>query len=205
MKILFFDTETTGLNHNVNGIHQMSGYIVIDNIIVDSFDIKFRPFEGCICEKAAFEVTGLTEEEVLNREVSENDAYNQFKSMLEKYVKKFDKRDKFFVLGYNINFDINFLNELFERNNDKYLFSYIFGNPIDVMSLAGQKLMSLRPTMVNFKQGTVAKMLGIELEEDKLHDALYDVWVCVRIYNLLTNTKIKFQDELSTNNQMEWE
>lgn len=203
MKLLFFDTETTGLNHNVNGIHQMSGYIVIDNIIVDSFDIKFRPFDGCLCEDGAFEVTGLTEEEVMNREVSEQDALNQLLSIFDKHVNKYDRNDKMFVIGYNINFDINFINEFFRRNNNTFLYSYIFTNPIDVMSLAGHKLMSLRPTMPNFKQGTVAKTLCIQMDEDKLHDALYDVWVCVRIYNLITNTKIKFQDEISTDNQMD--
>lgn len=32
MKLLFFDLETTGVNPGKNGIHQISGEIVIDGV-----------------------------------------------------------------------------------------------------------------------------------------------------------------------------
>ena len=37
--------------------------------------------------------------------------------------------------------------------------------------------------MPNFKQSTVAAALGIELDEKRLHDSLYDIELCKQIYN----------------------
>ena len=34
--------------------------------------------------------------------------------------------------------------------------------------------------------GTVAKTLGIAVEDDKLHDAAYDMDVCDKIYEIVT-------------------
>lgn len=192
IKLLFFDTETTGLDSETCGIHQMSGSVVIDGEIVEKFDFKFRPFDDCVFQEDALKLKDLSEEELMSRELSDSDVYNQFVNMLDKYVKKFDKKDKFYIVGYNIGFDINFLKKMFIRNKNEFLFSYFWGNPIDVMSLAGQKLMYFRSGMENFKQGTVAKQLGIPLEENLLHDSLYDVEVLMKIYSLVTNYKINF-------------
>lgn len=43
MKLLFFDLETTGTNPGRNGIHQISGQIVIDGKHVQDFDFHVRP------------------------------------------------------------------------------------------------------------------------------------------------------------------
>lgn len=39
-----------------------------------------------------------------------------------------------------------------------------------------------RASLVNFKLMTVAKYLGHDVEEDKLHDALYDIELTEKIY-----------------------
>lgn len=40
MKLLFYDLETTGLDKDKHGVYQMSGRIVIDGSVVETFDIK---------------------------------------------------------------------------------------------------------------------------------------------------------------------
>ena len=47
------------------------------------------------------------------------------------------------------------------------------------------KLRNKRSELENFKQSTVAKYLGIEIDESKLHDAEYDIKVCIQIFNKL--------------------
>ncbi len=37
MKLLFFDLETTGIKYWRNGVHQISGEIVIDGVTKESF------------------------------------------------------------------------------------------------------------------------------------------------------------------------
>ena len=43
MKLLFFDLETTGTNPGRNGIHQISGQVVIDGIVKEQFDFHVQP------------------------------------------------------------------------------------------------------------------------------------------------------------------
>ena len=61
---------------------------------------------------------------------------------------------------------------------------------IDVMVLAGQYLMEERPKMENFRQATVAKQLGINVDESQLHNAIYDINLMVDIYKEVT---VEFQ------------
>lgn len=44
--------------------------------------------------------------------------------------------------------------------------------------------------MKDFKQGTVAKTLGIQVDDTKLHDALYDIEICKAIYDIVSPYKI---------------
>lgn len=43
MKLFFFDLETTGVNPARNGIHQISGEIVINGETMETFDFHVQP------------------------------------------------------------------------------------------------------------------------------------------------------------------
>ena len=45
-KLLYFDTETTGLDPVRNGIIQIAGIIVIDGEVKEEFNIKMQPHEN---------------------------------------------------------------------------------------------------------------------------------------------------------------
>ena len=182
MKLLFFDIETTGVKFWKNGIHQISGQIIIDEFYQESFDFKVCPVEGCIFEKEALEVGNVTIEQI-KAYPPMKEVYLQIIEMLSKYVDKFDKKDKFFLVGYNnASFDNQFLRAWFVQNGDKYFGSWFWSSSIDIMVLASQKLMNERPEMENFQLKTVAKQLGIEIDESKLHDASYDIELTKDIY-----------------------
>lgn len=198
IKRLFIDVETTGTDEKINGIHQISGVIEIDGKIKESFDYKIRPFEGAIIEPKAIEVSNVTEEQIKNNPLSEKEAYNLLSGLMLKYVQKFDKKDKFFFVGYNAHFDKNFMSEFWLRQNDKYFFSLVWGNIIDVMVLATEKLEHVRHEMINFKLMTVADKFGIKLDENKLHDASYDIEITRDLYYLLKNNNIKKEETTVT-------
>lgn len=65
MKLLFFDLETTGTNPGRNGIHQISGSIVIDGKHIQDFDFHVQPNPKATIEDAALQVAGVTREQVL--------------------------------------------------------------------------------------------------------------------------------------------
>ncbi len=109
--------------------------------------------------------------------------YTELTTMLGKYVKKFDKADKFFTVGFNnASFDCPFLRAFFVQNGDQYYGSWFWANPIDTFVLATPKLMEVRTKMPDFKLKTVAAQLGIEVDEAKLHDGAYDIDLTRLIY-----------------------
>lgn len=185
MKLLFFDLETTGTKYWRNGIHQISGEIVIDGELKEKFNFNVSPNPQCEVEDEALKVCNVTREQIFSYPQMQ-DVYIQFTGMLSKYVDKYDKNDKFFLVGYNnASFDNSFLKAFFVQNGDNFFYSWFWVNSIDVMVLATQHLMSKRHQMRDFKQETVARTLGIELESEKLHDASYDIWLTRQIYDIV--------------------
>ena len=53
MKLFFYDLETTGTNPGRNGIHQISGQIVIDGEVKEEFDFHVAPNPKAVIEKEA--------------------------------------------------------------------------------------------------------------------------------------------------------
>lgn len=189
MKIVFFDLETTGTLVNKHGIHQLSGEIVVDGEVKETFDFRVQPNLKAEILQEALDVAGVTKEQILAYPPME-EVYAQFVAMLDKYVDRFNKKDKFFLAGYNnASFDNQFLRAWFVQNNDKYFGSWFWSNSIDVMVMATPYLADKRSEMENFKQGTVAKTLEIQVDDSKLHDALYDIQVCKAIYNIVSPLK----------------
>lgn len=185
MKLLFFDLETTGVNPGKNGIHQISGMIEIDGIEQERFNFYVQPNPKAIIEEQALAVAGVTREQVMAYPTM-RDVYNQFIAMLGKYVDKYDKQDKFFLVGYNnASFDNQFLRGFFLQNGDNYFGSWFWANSIDVMVLASHHLASRRQEMENFKLATVAKFMGIKVDDEALHDAFYDIYLTREIYKLM--------------------
>ena len=184
---IFYDLETTGINHKQNSIHQLAGLIEIDGEIVEEFDIRARPHPKAKVSEKALEVSGTTMEQLESYQ-SQKEAHFEFTAMLRSYVNRFDKRDKAFLVGYNNrHFDDFFLRTLFEINGDSYFGAYFWVPTFDTMILAGQFLEYCRPKMKDFKLKTVAEYLGlVEKDSDKWHDALFDVKVTREIYKTVT-------------------
>lgn len=187
MKLLFFDLETTGIKYWKNGIHQISGEIVIDGVVKESFNFNVCPHPQCEIEEEALRICNVTKEQIHSYPPMQQ-VYTQFISMISKYVDKYDKKDKFFLVGYNnASFDNYFLKAFFVQNGDNFFYSWFWVNSIDVMVLATQHLMRKRHEMTDFKQETVARTLGIKIDTDKLHDASYDIQLTKEIYNKLSS------------------
>ncbi len=187
MKLLFFDLETAGLNPNKNGMHQISGCIEIDGEEKEYFDFKVAPNPELEISDQALAVSGKTREEVIAYPEM-NTIYNQFIKLLSKYIDRYDKKDKFFLVGYNnASFDNNFLREWFKQNNDQYYGSWFWPNSLDVYVLATQKFLRERCEMNDFKLKTVSKCAGIEVDESRIHDAIYDIKITKELYKIVTS------------------
>lgn len=191
MKQLFYDLETTGTMYWRNGIHQFSGMVVIDGEIKETFNYKVCPNPKADITEEALQVAGVSKEDILQYPPMQ-EVYSEFVQMLGKYVDKYDKTDKFFLCGYNnASFDNQFLRAWFVQNGDNYFGSWFWSSAIDVMVLATQALMEVRSRMLNFKLCTVSQAFGIKIEEEKLHDAMYDIYLTYEVYKRITNNALK--------------
>ncbi len=184
-KLFFYDLETTGTNPGRHGIHQISGEIVIDGKSVETFDFKVQPNPKAQIEDAALAVGGVTREQIMAYPPM-GQVYTQLVTLLAKYVNKYDKTDKFHLVGYNNRgFDDNFFRGFFLQNGDNYFGSWFWADSIDVLVLASTFLADRRAELPNFKLATVADFLGIDTTAGKLHDASFDIYVTKAVFDFI--------------------
>lgn len=188
-KLFFFDLETTGVKYWKNGIHQISGAIVIDGEVKENFNFNVQPFRDCLIEDEALAVANVTKEQIQSYPAMLF-VYKDLIEMLSKYVNKYDKTDKFHLVGYNnASFDNQFFRAFFVQNGDNYFGSWFWADSIDCYVLASNYFKDVRSSFADFKQKTVAQRLGIAVDENRLHDAEYDIELCMDIYYKLSNNQ----------------
>lgn len=188
---IFYDTETTGLDENKNGIHQLSGIIEVNDKVVETFDFRIKPRKECIIHTSALDVSGTTRE-ALEGFPEAPIIYRAFLKMLGKYCDRFNRKDKMWLIGFNSrSFDDKFLRAFFEQNNDTYFGSWFWSDSIDVMMLASEYLINRRSNMSSFKLKRVAIELGLVVDETRLHDGVYDVELTREIYLIVTGREIE--------------
>lgn len=182
-KLLFIDTETTGLYAPGAGLVQVAGIVEIDGQEVEEFNLWARPHKGDLLNKEALDVIGKTREE-LAALPDPADTFREFLDILDRHVDRFDKTDKFFLVAYNASFDNEHLRAWWKKCGGEYFGSYFWTPPLCVMTLAGIALRPSRPDLPNFKLATVAQAMRITAEGDP-HDALTDVRLSAGIWRRL--------------------
>lgn len=183
VKKLYLDVETTGPYYWVHGIHQLSGEIWVDKERT-FFDYHVKPFGEDVVNDKALEVSHKTIEQ-LRASPSAREVWSELYGVLTSYVNPFDSKDKFFVYAYNAAFDENFLRQWCLKLGFEF-FGALFHSPINcVMQKAFIVLGADRTDLENVKLVSIAKHFGLEIDEERLHDALYDVEVMRRLDTIL--------------------
>lgn len=172
MKILYFDTETTGVDPKLNEIVQFSAIVEIDGEIIDELDLRCQPTRWENISEDALTVTGMTREKLQTFQPPQ-EAFKQIKGLFDKHIDKYDKTDKFYPAGHNVSFDIDFLQEFFKQHGDKYgTGSYQNWNCLDSRILANFMKMKGNIDLPNHKLETLCNHFDISLSA---HDSLNDV------------------------------
>ena len=187
VKKLFYDLETTGVDERQNGIHQISGALEVDGEVVAKFNFNVAPNPKAKIEPEALAVgAGVTLEQIQDYPEM-GIIFKRFKSVLSKHCNQYERKDKIYLVGYNnASFDDKFLRAWFLQNNDSYFGSWFYAGALDTMVLAAQYLTDRRPEMIDFKLKTVAKELGLWVDETRLHDAEYDIELTRSVYRIVT-------------------
>jgi DNA polymerase-3 subunit epsilon len=189
MKVLWFDTETTGLDPVKNDIIQIAGIVEIDGDVKEEFNIKCQPINYDTISQDALKVHGISIDQLKTFQTSK-DGKNEFLKIMDKYVDKFNKDDKFTPAGQNVQFDVNMLREWFIKNGERFgSGSYHNYHMIDTVTLA--RTMSYEKVfhLENHKLETLAKRYSIEIDA---HNALSDIRATREVYKSLINEFTNF-------------
>lgn len=187
-KKVFIDLETTGTDESIHHIWQLSGCIRDeDNEVLEIFNFKFRPFSLDHFEQNAIDICGMTLKELDALTLSAIETYKEFLIILGRYCNKFNRHDKYQLIAYNSKFDERFLRAFFKHFYDDYFGSWFWNPSICVMQNMAMFLIDHRGAVPNFKLETLCKCAELGWDNDKAHDALYDVSKTIELFDYCRN------------------
>lgn len=184
-EFVVIDIETTGLSTEWDEIIEIGAIKIENNTSVNTFSQLIKPTAPI--DSFITELTGITNEDL--------NSANDLATVLPEFQKFIGSS---ILVGHNINFDINFLYDSFERD-----FNYQIKNDyIDTLRLARKILPNLDHHRVD------DLILHYKLTERNLHRALGDCKKTLSIYNNLKNdvltkysTVDEFKNTLKKNSQ----
>lgn len=170
-KLFIFDVETTGRNSYKNDITQLSGMIEVDGKVVEKFNFRCQPLNWDNIEPEALEVTGVGIDQLKTFDPPKK-VYNELIKLLGRHCDKFNRDDKFYFIGYNVSFDVDFLSSFFRKQGDKYFGSWFNWKKIDPLPILHWMEYRGMISLENYKLSTVCEHYGIKIDA---HDAMSDI------------------------------
>jgi DNA polymerase-3 subunit epsilon len=174
VKLLFLDIETTGREPDKHGIHQISGLIDIKGVSQVLFDVHPAIYDDQLYDPEALAIGGKTEEQI-KAQRSPADVYGYMYNVFQRYVNRYHKKEygeiKYTVVGYNLVFDMGFLDVWFKRNKDEMYFCWFNGPKVDLYpTTCFYQSAGLLPKLKNVKQETVCNHFGITYDAHKSNE-----------------------------------
>lgn len=160
-----FDTETTGLNYDLDKIIEIAAVKVVNGKLVESFTTLINP--ECSVPEAAQKINNITDEMLYGKPL--------FKDVLPDFF-KFTRGCQ--LVAHNIEFDIKFVQYAAKKEG------YFFENKLNDTMLLSRELLK---GLANHRQETVAAYFGVETGQK--HRALDDTIACAEIFVKLMNMK----------------
>lgn len=172
MKVLYFDTETTGVNPTKHEIIQFSALVEIDGVVHEEINLKIQPTKWENIDPIALQTTNLTIEQLKGFELPAHSG-SRIRGFFDKYVDKFNRADKFFPAGHNVQFDLDFLQSFWKTYVDPYgIGSYQNWRSLDSRVFANFLSYKGKINVPDVKLETLCKHFNIEIHA---HDALSDI------------------------------
>lgn len=182
-KILHLDVETTGKKYWKHSIHQIGIIIEIDGKEVNSLEFNCRPHILAEIDPEALKYCGLSSE-IIKAYPNGAEVIQDLKLALGEFCNISDPLDRYTISGYNVSyFDYPFFESWFAQCQDTTFNDWFWHASIDVMSLCAFFFQENRSKFNSFSLKSIAKYLGIPLDETKLHSALYDAHISRLILN----------------------
>lgn len=189
-KYIVFDTETEGLNLHSSRPWQIA-WIVCQGYNVLETHNRFLSFNDLDVPDVVKKLTGFSW-----------DVYNKKKEPPKKVLEDFESYiydPQYKIIGQNLlGFDVYMISQLQRMFGKKVDYSYLdrildtralgkahkegLDKPKDNFLSWQYKIINDRSLKAKVSQNQLLKYFGIEFEESKLHDALYDIQMCYNVF-----------------------
>jgi len=183
MKILAFDTETTGLDARQNDIIQLAAIFLEGEpgklVAKGEFITYMKPRSFDTVTDEALRVNGITREQ-MEGFIGPGEALYRFEEFLSQFIERYNPCDKAIPLGYNVSFDIDFLSQFYLKLENHYLGAWINRRlALDPLPLMRYIAYQGGIKLDSYTLESVCKHLEIPLQA---HDALEDIRATVKVW-----------------------
>jgi oligoribonuclease (3'-5' exoribonuclease) len=182
------DTETTGLDSRKHFAFQVSYFIEEKNLIIMERTLEMRPdnYEQFEFTKEAEDVHGYPKEKILSL-APEVEQYNVLLEDLKEFA-----QNRLTITGYNIQFDIYFLEEFFKRNNpagkgESLFYNYFDYMPCDIMQFVQAYRIAGKLDLPSIELEKVCEHLGISIAG--AHNSMTDIVNTKAVFDRLIGRK----------------
>ena len=173
MKVFWMDAETSGTDPARHGIISLAYAVEIDGKVKEMGQ-KFSNCEGKEIDEGALKVNHFTREQVATFPPP-GALYADLLTVFGRFVDKYNPADKFYAGGYNVEFDLKFLRQLWADRSDSYFGSWFAFRSIDPSTAIPFLLYAGRLPGFPAKQKLVDVARYFGVEEDTAHDAWSDL------------------------------
>lgn len=157
------DIETTGTDYNKDKIIEIALLKIRKNVIEQQFQCFI--LSGKVISDEITNITGITNDMIETQGIKEEMAFNKIKEFIGDDL----------IVGYNVKFDVNFIQKLSERVGKTILIK----QTRDVLHIARRKLDDID----NYRLETVATYFGLDIS--CIHRALPDCILTYEVYSKL--------------------
>ena len=188
-KVIYIDTETTGLYPDRHGMIEVACIVEYDKKVVDklAFNINALTYNKPIeVTDDALEINGKSIKEI-NGYPRSKKQFRMFLNFLGTHVNQYDKEDKLQVIGYNPDFDMKMIQSWFEDNGNDFCWAY-FKNTMDVWQMVKHLEYAGKIDTENHQLGTMCQYFGIKHDA---HKAMADIKATRKLHHLLIKRFIK--------------
>lgn len=163
---VIIDFETTGLNSKTDRIIEIGALKVANGEIADTYSTYVNPMKHIT--KRVTDMNGISDSTVSDAPI-ESDILPEFAKFIEGSV----------LVGYNVNFDLNFLTNMSDRCNA----DFTPGCTVDVLKLVRNHIAGLE----NYKLETVMKLIEPNFIQE--HRALRDCCATKKVLDYVSENK----------------
>lgn len=180
-RFILIDTETTGFDYKKHQLLEI-GILILENLeVIDTIDIKIKHKEYLVTPQA-LEHNKIDIKEHNKIGITEEKACELILERLNEH--KIDDKG-FIVIGQNVDFDINFLQSMFYRNNKAEEFRQVVSyRKLDLMQLGLIKTLEGKINLESQALDHMMEKLNIEMVENR-HRATVDCYLELEVLKKL--------------------